>query len=54
MEFCHCGSLGAFIRAGNRLSEDELREIAGCCLFGLHYLHRLMVVHRVVSRGGNE
>ena len=54
MEFCHCGSLGAFIRAGNRLSEDELREIACCFLFGLHYLHRLMVIHRVDGGRGDE
>ena len=47
MEFCHCGSLGAFIRNRNRLTEEELREIASCCLFGLHYLHECLIIHRV-------
>ena len=32
MEYCHCGSLAAFIENGNRLNESELREIASCCL----------------------
>ena len=47
MEYCLCGSLGAFIRNGNRLNEDELREIASCCLFGLYYLHNCNIIHRV-------
>ena len=33
MEFCPCGSLGEFIREGNRLNEDELRLSQSiCCL----------------------
>ena len=47
MEFCKCNSLGAFIRSGSRLNEDELREIASCCLCGLHYLHHCNFIHRV-------
>ena len=47
MEYCRCGSLGSFLEHGNRLSEDELREIASCCLLGLYYLHNCNVMHRV-------
>ena len=47
MEFCHCGSLAACIRNGNHFIEDELREIASCCLFGLYYLHQHNIMHRV-------
>ena len=47
MEYCHCGSLAAFVEHGNRLNESELREIASCCLFGLFYLHKSKIMHRV-------
>ena len=47
MELCRCGSLDAFIRNGNHLSEDELREIASCSLLGLHYLHSHRIIHGV-------
>ena len=47
MEFCHYGSLASYIRRGNRLTEDEMREIASCCLFGLYYLHNRRIMHRV-------
>ena len=46
-EFCHCRSLDAFIRSGNYLSEEELREIASSCLCGLYYLHQHSVIHGV-------
>ncbi len=50
MEYCHCGSLASYIRNGNRLNEDELREITSCCLLGLNYLHNTKrIVHRVDS-----
>ena len=48
MEYCHCGSIASFVRNGNRLTEDELREIITCCLLGLHYLHNRNILHRVV------
>ena len=51
MEFCHCGSLGEFIREGNRLNEDELRDIASCCLLGLEYLHKSGYMHGVSGWG---
>ncbi|KAM7456280.1 hypothetical protein BLSTO_02958 [Blastocystis sp. subtype 1] len=49
MEFCHCGSLAACIRNGNHFTEDELREIASCCLFGLYYLHQHNIIHRDIK-----
>ena len=48
MEYCHCGSLANYVRNGNRLNEDVLREITSCCLLGLNYLHNSNnIVHRV-------
>ncbi len=47
MEYCHCGSLAAFLGRGSRLNEDELRDISACSLLGLNNLHNLKVIHRV-------
>ena len=47
MEFCHYGSLASYMWNGNSLTEDELCEIASCCLFGLCYLHNRKIIHRV-------
>ncbi|KAK8831804.1 hypothetical protein WA577_001862, partial [Blastocystis sp. JDR] len=49
MEYCHCGSLATCIRNGNHFTEDELREIASCCLFGLYYLHQHNIMHRDIK-----
>ena len=49
MEYCHCGSLGSFIRSGNRLSESALRDIMACCLMGLTYLHAKKIIHRDIK-----
>ena len=49
MEYCHCGSVGAYLRSGNRLKEDELREVVSCCLLGLSYLHNRNVMHRDIK-----
>ena len=55
MEYCHCGSIGAYLRNGNRLKEDELREVVSCCLLGLSYLHNKNIIHRVRFRWkGND
>ena len=49
MEYCHCGSIGAYLRSGNRLKEEELREVVSCCLLGLSYLHNRNVMHRDIK-----
>ena len=49
MEYCHCGSIQSFLRRGNRLKEDELREVVSCCLLGLSYLHNRNVMHRDIK-----
>ena len=49
MEYCHCGSLQTYLRSGNRLKEDELREVVSCCLLGLSYLHNRNVMHRDIK-----
>ena len=54
MEYCHCGSVGAYLKRGNRLTEEELREIVSCCLLGLSYLHSRNIIHRVIGGGGCE
>ena len=47
MEYCHCGSIASYLKSGNHLSENELREVVACCLLGLNYLHKKNVMHRV-------
>ena len=54
MEYCHCGSLQAYLKRGNRLKEDELREVVSCCLLGLSYLHAKNIIHRVSMWGESE
>ena len=49
MEYCPCGSVGAYLRSGNRLKEEELREVMSCCLLGLSYLHNRNVMHRDIK-----
>lgn len=48
MEHFNCGSLESYIQNGNHLKEDELKEIASCCLLGLNYLHNTKIIaHQV-------
>ena len=47
MEYCQYGSVGAFLRNGGRLKEEELREVVSCCVLGLSYLHSKKIVHTV-------
>ena len=47
MEYCHCGLLLKYMKSGNKLNEEELREITSCCLLGLNYFHNHRRIHRV-------
>lgn len=49
MEYCRCGSVANYMRRGNRLTEEQIREIASCCVLGLSYLHNMRIVHRVIA-----
>ena len=49
MEYCQCGSIRTLLNSGYVLNEEELREIASCCLLGLSYLHNMNIIHRVVN-----
>lgn len=50
MEFCRCGSIGAYIQSEKRLSKEVLRDIVSCILLGLSYLHNKKVIHRVSAK----
>ena len=47
MEYCHCGSMRTLQNSRYVLNEEELREVASCCLLGLNTLHKLNIIHRV-------
>ena len=47
MEYDDSVSLYDFVRNDNGFTESELREIAGCCLLGLEYLHKRNILHSV-------
>ena len=47
MEYCQCGSIRTLLNSGYMLNEEELREVASCCLLGLNTLHKLNIIHRV-------
>lgn len=49
MENCELGSLWEYMDNNMGLSEDELREIASCCLLGLEFLHSQHIMHGVMD-----
>ena len=49
MEYLHYGTIERYLRNGNRLNEEELREVVSCCLLGLSYLHKRNMLHRVLG-----
>lgn len=49
MKNCEFGSLINYMDKRERLSEDELSEIASCCLLGLDFLHSRHIIHGVVD-----
>lgn len=46
MEYCPYGSVASLIKYGIELEENQLSEIAACCLLGLEYLHGKKIIHR--------
>ena len=49
MENCEFGSLMKYMDKRERWIEDELCEIASCCLLGLDFLHSRHIIHGVVD-----
>ena len=47
MENCDCYSLSQFLKHKDYMTEEQLREIARCCLLGLNYLHDRGIMHGV-------
>ena len=37
-----------------RLNENELREIASCCLLGLDFLHSQGITHGVIDHSNDK
>ena len=54
MEYCDGGSLRDLLHSDVKLSENEIREIASCCVLGLHEIHRNKIIHSVFICDGNE
>lgn len=54
IEYCRGGSIGGYMKMGNRFMEGEIREIASCCLLGLQCLHKKGIINRVGSLKLNE
>ena len=50
MKNCEVESLARYMDKRVRLNEDELREIASCCLLCLDFLHSRHIIHGVVER----
>ena len=48
MENCDLGSVEKCMYMKNRMKEDDIREIASCCLLGLDYLHSRNIIHGVI------
>ena len=46
MEYCPYGSVASLLKDGIELEENQLSEIAACCLLGLEYLHGKKIIHR--------
>ena len=49
MENCELETLEKYMDKRERLSEDELSEIASSCLLGLDFLHSRHIIHGVVE-----
>ena len=49
MEYSVCESVDSYLLNGNRFTEDEIREIACCCLLGLEHLHNHDATHGAIQ-----
>ena len=47
MEYCDGGSLRDLLHSDVKLSENEIRAIATCCVLGLHEIHKNKIIHSV-------
>lgn len=49
MDYCDLGSVQEYMDMNNMLTEEEMREIASCCLLGIDYLHSRNYSHGVME-----
>ena len=47
MEYFECGSIAAFLKRKNYLTEKDLKEIASCCLIAMGALRSKGLIHGV-------
>ena len=47
MEYFECGSIAAFLKRKNYLTEKDLKEIASCCLIAMSALRSKELIHGV-------
>ena len=48
MEYCNLGSVEEYSCMKQQMKEDEMREIASCCLLGMSDLHSRNFAHGVI------
>lgn len=48
MEHCPYGSVGSLVKEGYGLNEVALRDVASCCLLGMHDLDTLSTNHPLI------
>ena len=48
MEYCNFGSVEEYSFMKQQMKEDEMREIASCCLLGMNDLHSRNFAHGVI------
>ena len=54
MEYCRCGSIRAYLNDGNRLNEEEIRDVASCVLLSLVYIHNRNITHWVLQQAFHD
>ncbi len=54
MEYSRVRSLESIMKRKRHCTEDELCEIASCCLLGLNSLHKKGIMHGVSDCDGDE